>query len=662
MQIGYEIPKIPEICPIPKCNADVEIVDRKNGAITIRCSTSKHNTVHENIFSSLSVIIEPNQIFIAGTTGTGKSELMRRLIAEAEELGMTLLIIDVKKKRDYADFNADIRPYIKQQMEPIVIKDSIETTERYTIKQQFGALIDTVAESETWQEMLAFTEQEMKTASKWDRKDFKILRYFLKRLIDDYNKFDWSDTLELKKGINVIDVSQMQTQMQQLVVGSIINHVYDNLEGVTIIMDEAHKFVPQGKTTGCSRDVVDYAREGRASENWLWLADQTMAGVEKNVLKQMQYWILGRQTEVNEVEKTVKQIPRAKRLGINADYIQTLGVGEFLVASHEGVKKTYVQPIWVDDATAISVAIGETLAKKIAKDHKKSSKEDDEMAYRGKFEAEQSKNRELNATITDLKKMKVPETSVQEVLNEEYEKKIADLEEKLTTTDLALSDMTGEFGALKTLFGKSVDSLKISQKSEQHSLKVARKLEDEISEIRSIGTASIEFQESGRKFFGLTLSDSGASSVTTTTVEEICRRMIAEMPPGNGRVITNITEALRNKQQQKIFKIMKNKLDALNKGELDILGYLLSSNGHHRLSMTCAKLYGIGTGDTYKKFKKSLDILVGLGITKISKSEGMTATVSNFVSLYLEDVTDTDGMKSYKEDIIQYILQKEGVL
>jgi len=659
MQIGYEIPKIPEICPIPKCNADVEIVDCKNGAITIRCNTSKHNTVHENIFPSLPVIIEPNQIFIAGTTGTGKSELMRRLIAEAEELGMTLLIIDVKKKRDYADFNADIRPYIKQQMEPIVIKDSIETTERYTIKQQFGALIDTVAESETWQEMLAFTEQEMKTASKWDRKDFKILRYFLKRLIDDYNKFDWSDTLELKKGINVIDVSQMQTQMQQLVVGSIINHVYDNLEGVTIIMDEAHKFVPQGKTTGCSRDVVDYAREGRASENWLWLADQTMAGVEKNVLKQMQYWILGRQTEVNEVEKTVKQIPRAKRLGINADYIQTLGVGEFLVASHEGVTKTYIQPLWVDDATAINIAIGETSAKKIAKDHKKSSKEDDEMAYRGKFEAEQSKNRELKATITDLKKMKDPVTVemtvTKEVPNKEYEKKIADLTAELSTSNEAY--LTSE----KVMKMAAADALS-ARKSEEHSIKVARKLEDEISEIKSIGAASIEFQESGRKFFGLPLSDSGASSVTTTTVEEICRRMIAEIPPGNGRVITNITEALRNKQQQKIFKIMKNKLDTLNKGELDILGYLLSSNGHHRLSMTCAKLYGIGTGDTYKKFKKSLDILVGLGIAKISKSEGMTATVSNFVSLYLEDVTDTDGMKSYEEDIIQYILQKEGVL
>ena len=132
------------------------------------------------------VAIEPNHTFIAGTTGTGKSKAMQRLIQEAQG---TVLIIDAKRKRDYAGLNADIPLYIKQQMEPIVIKDSIETTERFTIKQQFGTLLDTVAESESWDDMLEVIEKEMKTVrSGYIKNNLKILRYFIKRLVKEYEK------------------------------------------------------------------------------------------------------------------------------------------------------------------------------------------------------------------------------------------------------------------------------------------------------------------------------------------------------------------------------------------------------------------------------------------------------------------------------------------
>jgi len=357
------------------------------------------------------VTIEPNHTFIAGTTGTGKSKAMQRLIQEAKG---TVLIIDAKRKRDYGGMDADIPLYIKQQMEPIVIKDSIETTERFTVKQQFGTLLDTVAESESWDDMLEVIEREMKTErSGYIKNNLKILRYFIKRLVREHSKFQWSDRLELNDGISVLDISKMDIQMQQLVVGSVINYIQDNLTDITVIIDEAHRFIPQGQTSGCSRDIVTFIREGRASRNWVWLADQTVTGISKDVLKQMQFWILGRQGELNEAERTVKQIPRAKSLGVNTEAIQTLGLGEFLVVSYEWAKKTYIWPIWIDEATAIDVASGKRTAKSVARLEGKSPGDDD-MAWKAKY--------------TDLSKE-------YEKLKRDSKKEISELEKRVTELD-----------------------------------------------------------------------------------------------------------------------------------------------------------------------------------------------------------------------------------
>jgi len=371
------------------------------------------------------VTIEPNHTFICGTTGTGKSKAMQRLIQEAEG---TVLIIDAKRNRDYAGMNADIPLYIKQQMEPIVIKDSIETTERFTIKQQFGTLLDTVADSESWDDMLEVIEREMKTVrSGYIKNNLKILRYFIKRLVKEHEKFQWSDGLELNDGINVLNISKMSIQMQQLVVGSAINYIQDNLTNITVIIDEAHRFVPQGQTSGCSRDIVTFIREGRASSNWLWLADQTMTGISKDLLKQMQYWILGRQSELNEAERTVKQIPRAKSLGVNTEAIQTLGLGEFLVVSYEWAKITYIWPIWITEEIAMDVALGKRTAKSVARLENKSPGDDD-MAWKGKYT-------DLSKEHEQLKRDKRESDKKQKQIITGLEKKIADIEARMVKLD-----------------------------------------------------------------------------------------------------------------------------------------------------------------------------------------------------------------------------------
>lgn len=94
---------------------------------------------------------------------------------------------------------------------------------------------------------------------------------------------------------------------------------------------------------------------------------QDMTNVDKTPLKQISTWILGLQTEKNEVIRTLDQIPLPKNQKPKPNDIMTLQVGHFYKCSPQETIKVYVQPAWLDDATAKKVAMGKTDIDKIEK-------------------------------------------------------------------------------------------------------------------------------------------------------------------------------------------------------------------------------------------------------------------------------------------------------
>ena len=90
-----------------------------------------------------------------------------------------------------------------------------------------------------------------------------------------------------------------------------------------------------------------------------------MAGVDKIPLKPISTWILGYQSERNEVKHTLDQISLPKKSKPKEEEIMTLRKGHFYLSSYNGVKKVYVQPAWLDDETAIKVSKGKLDIEKI---------------------------------------------------------------------------------------------------------------------------------------------------------------------------------------------------------------------------------------------------------------------------------------------------------
>jgi hypothetical protein len=99
------------------------------------------------------------------------------------------------------------------------------------------------------------------------------------------------------------------------------------------------------------------ARKGAGLGNYLWIDSQDMAGVANLMLRPCEVWLIGNQREANEVKRSLANMPAGMKKPKAAD-LQTLGLGQFFVCHGSEIRKTYVQPAWLDDKAASQIASG----------------------------------------------------------------------------------------------------------------------------------------------------------------------------------------------------------------------------------------------------------------------------------------------------------------
>lgn len=166
-----------------------------------------------------------------------------------------------------------------------------------------------------------------------------------------------SKTLELEPGLNVMDLSEYSTELQQLVIRSVLEWVYEREKNTVVIIPEAWEFIPQNRRSPVLLAAEELIRKGAAAGNYVWLDSQDIAAVHKNVLRSVGVWILGVQRELNEVKRTLGYVQGGG--SIRAEQVMGLGRGQFFAAWDQRVVKVYVQPFWISDAHAAAIARGE---------------------------------------------------------------------------------------------------------------------------------------------------------------------------------------------------------------------------------------------------------------------------------------------------------------
>lgn len=183
---------------------------------------------------------------------------------------------------------------------------------------------------------------------------------YFKKVMPQIRKLKSSAELTLRPGINVMDLEDLTDEMQALIIRSVIETVYRSRKNTVIIVPESAKFIPNRRSSPVRFAAEMFIRQGLGIGNVLMLDSQDLANVATEVLKSVGVWILGKQTEINEVRRVVEYIPAAPK--IPANNIQQLGRGEFYAVFGDQVRKVYVQPAGMEDVHAKSIALGEETA------------------------------------------------------------------------------------------------------------------------------------------------------------------------------------------------------------------------------------------------------------------------------------------------------------
>lgn len=180
---------------------------------------------------------------------------------------------------------------------------------------------------------------------------------FLEIVVPQLGRLPETDRVDLRPGLNVMDLTDYSAELQALVIRSTIEWVNEREEDVVTVIPEAWEFVPEGRGSPVKLSAEKLVRKGAGLRNFIWIDSQDLAGVAKVLLRAATVWILGVQREANELKRCLDSIPAGIKKPSKAD-LARLERGQFFVCWKGHTLKTYVQPAWMDAETAKRIALG----------------------------------------------------------------------------------------------------------------------------------------------------------------------------------------------------------------------------------------------------------------------------------------------------------------
>lgn len=296
-----------------------------------------------------------HMVITGQTQEAGKTTALEALIARSGLRAVTFVT-----KRGEGSFREAhrVRPYFREQADWTFVASILEASRGEKLKFERAWIIRASRGAKTLADVQHNVREAMKTAKGMSADVYLTLDAYLDAVVPQIAAVQWAPAVELAAGINVMDLSDLNTEMQHLVIRSTLGWVLNKESNTVVVVPEAWKFIPQGRGTPVKLAAEEYIRQGAGLGNYLWLDSQDIAGVEKIILKSVPLWVLGVQREANEIKRTLDNIPAGIKKP-KAQDVATLALGQFFACWGTHAVKVFVQPAWMLMGTARMVAMGE---------------------------------------------------------------------------------------------------------------------------------------------------------------------------------------------------------------------------------------------------------------------------------------------------------------
>lgn len=294
----------------------------------------------------------------AGKTTTLEALLMRAPVAS----------VAFTTKRGEIGFlrGAPHAPYFRERADWQYVEAILEASLRERLRFERSWIMRACKGATTLRQVHDQVRRLLKTAKGIHESVYTALDHYLELVVPQIAATRWATTLDLAPRLTVMDLTALSHEMQALVIRSTIETVMDRLTGVIVVLPEAWAFLPQSRGGPVKAAADRLLHEGAVLGNYGWLDSQDLAGLDKRYLKHVGVWLLGCQPEANEAEHTLRQLPLPRGQKPAPADIQSLKRGEFYACWEGTVRKVYVRPTWLDEATARAVARGDADGRRVA--------------------------------------------------------------------------------------------------------------------------------------------------------------------------------------------------------------------------------------------------------------------------------------------------------
>ena len=315
------------------------------------------------------IYVAPSHLVVSGLTQlSGKTTTLEALIQRS---GCKAIVFKTKTggERGFTS-GTIIPPFFVEQSDWEYVKDLLEASMKEKLKFERSWIIEVTKNTDSLKEVAKNIDARLADPKlrSLDRSVFVCLQAYLQKILPQLEFAQLSNTLTLNEGINIMNLEQFAgDEVKSLVIRSVLNEILAHQKKVIVVIPEAWKFLPEGQGNPCKPAAEAFVRQGASNSNFLWIDSQDITGVSKVVLKQVSTWVMGYQSEVNEVIRTLDQLPIPKSQKPSADEIMSLKLGHFYVSTREFTKQVYVQPAWMDSAMAQKIAKGEVGVDSVSK-------------------------------------------------------------------------------------------------------------------------------------------------------------------------------------------------------------------------------------------------------------------------------------------------------
>jgi len=318
---------------------------------------AKHVRLGYAVGSGDPVDIPLHHVVVTGLTQlSGKTTTLEALIARS---GLRALAF--RTKRGETDFEGAHRhaPFFREKADWQYVQGLLEATMRERMRFERSWIIKATKGARSLRDVYRNVSRELVKAKGLSESVYTNLKAYLEIVLPQLEATPFAAKLELRDGVNVMDLVGLRDEVQSLVIASTLEAVYDGMRDTIVVIPEAWKFVPEGRGDPVKRAADRFIRQGAAIGLYLWFDSQDIAGMDKGVLKNVDTWILGRQKEINEVEHTLAQVPLPRSRKPAPEDVMNLPLGRFYAVYAESVKKVYVWPVWITPELAREIARGE---------------------------------------------------------------------------------------------------------------------------------------------------------------------------------------------------------------------------------------------------------------------------------------------------------------